>query len=242
MNSFDMRRYDMLVRVREFGNSHADLFPPTSVAGQAFAEISSAIEGLKTHAAGHLSGRGSAREGTTSKTVAREALREDIDAIIRTARALALDTPGMAGKFRPPRGNGDLALLNTARAFARDAAPLKSQFIAFSMPEDFLEDLERDTTEFENASRSRDAGKDAHIAARAALDAEMEKALNALRRLEAAVTNRLNGEPAVLAVWNRARRIAPQPRARSSSEATTQADPAPLPEVSPAPGEPLKAA
>ena len=80
------------------------------------------------------------------------------------------------------------------------------------------------------------------IAARAALDAEMEKALNALRRLEAAVTNRLNSEPTVLAVWSRARRIAPQPRARSSSEATTEVDPAPLPEVSPAPGEPLKAA
>jgi hypothetical protein len=35
MNSFDMRRYEMLVRVREFGNTHADVFPPSTIAGQA---------------------------------------------------------------------------------------------------------------------------------------------------------------------------------------------------------------
>ena len=155
MNSFDMRRYEMLVRVREFGNTQADVFPPSTIAGQAFAEIAATIQGLNTHAADHLSGRGSAREGVTSKAVAREALREDLDAIIRTARAMSLDTPGVEDRFRPPRGVGDLSLLNTARAFARDAAPLKEQFINYSMPDDFIEDLDRDIRLRRGEPRSR---------------------------------------------------------------------------------------
>ena len=227
MNSFDMRRYEMLVRVREFGNTQADVFPPSTIAGQAFAEIAATIQGLNTHAADHLSGRGSAREGVTSKAVAREALREDLDAIIRTARAMSLDTPGVEDRFRPPRGVGDLSLLNTARAFARDAAPLKEQFINYSMPDDFIADLDRDILAFEEASRDRDAGTDAHVAARAALDTAMENAMNALRRLDAAVPNRLSNDPAKLAVWTRARRIAaqPQPRRSEAAEETTVVPP-----------------
>ena len=85
MNSFDRRRYEMLVRVREFGNTHGDFFPATSVAGTAFAEVASAIEGMKTFAADHTSGRGTAREGTSNKATAREALRAAMDSSVRVA-------------------------------------------------------------------------------------------------------------------------------------------------------------
>jgi hypothetical protein len=111
---------------------------------------------------------------------------------------------------------GDLALLNTARAFARGAAPLKDQFIAYSLPDSFLNDLEHAMTGFDDACRDREAGTDAHVAARAALATEMKKAMSALRRLDAAVVNRLAHQPTTLAVWSRARRVAPQRKSRSS--------------------------
>ena len=233
MNGQDMRRYEMLVRVREFGNTHAAIFPPSTVGGQAFAEVTTAIESLKAHGAEYASGRGSARETATTKGIARAALREDIDAIIRTARAMGITNPGIEDKFRPPRGSGDLGLLNTARAFARDAAPMSNEFFAYSMPEDFIDDLNRDIRAFEEAMRGRDAGTGAHIAARAALDTTMEAALNALKRLDAAVPNRLKGDTAALAVWTRARRLAPASRRGESTDAAPEAvpvAPAPIPE------------
>ena len=101
MNGLDKRRYEMLVRVREFGRSHAELFPPDTMGGRGFAEVTKAIEKLVAHSAEHFSGRGSAREGVTTKAVARDALREDIEALVRTARAMSLDTPGLEDKFRP---------------------------------------------------------------------------------------------------------------------------------------------
>ena len=62
------------------------------------------------------------------------------------------------GKFRQPRG-GDQYLLNAARAFARDAAPLASRFVEHYMPQDFLVDLEKDIAAFEDAmNRFADAG------------------------------------------------------------------------------------
>src|SRR5262245_54490968 len=119
MNSLDTRRYEMLLRVNEFGLAHAELFPPTTLGGQAFAAVRTAIEQMDDHAAASAYGRGAARSGTTSRAIARKALREHLDAVSRTARALALDMPGLDDKFRPPRGCGDSTLLIAARAFAR---------------------------------------------------------------------------------------------------------------------------
>src|SRR5262245_7331841 len=111
MTSVDTRRYEMLVRVRDFGAKYAERFPSSSLGGQAFDTVTAAVAELSQHTASLLSGRGTTREGVTSKAVAREALRDDLDAIVRTARAIALDTPGIDDKFRAPRGNGDQMLL-----------------------------------------------------------------------------------------------------------------------------------
>jgi hypothetical protein len=226
MNGVDTRRYEMLVRVRDFGATYADRFPPSSLGGQAFATVKAAVDALSQHAASLMSGRGTAREGTTSKAVAREALRDDLDAITRTARALALDTPGVDDKFRPPRGSGDQTLLNAARAFARDAAPLVPQFLAHDMPPDFLEDLDKDMTEFENAIRDREMGKDMNVAARASIDSAMEAGIDAVRRLDAVVPNRLRDDGAAVAVWERARRIEyRRGRADTPEQASQESEP-----------------
>jgi len=36
MNSLDTRRYEILVRVRDFGAAHDTLFPPASLGGKSF--------------------------------------------------------------------------------------------------------------------------------------------------------------------------------------------------------------
>jgi hypothetical protein len=65
--------------------------------------VSTAVAELTEHAAAQFSGRGSAKEATMTKAVAREALRDDLDAIARTVKVLAIDDPGLADKFTVPR-------------------------------------------------------------------------------------------------------------------------------------------
>jgi hypothetical protein len=207
MNSLDTRRYEMLVRVREFGAANTTLFPPSTLGGKAFEAVGMAVIALSDHAVTHVSGRGTAREGTASKAVAREALRDELEAIVRTARAMALDSPGVDDKFRLPRNNGDQAMLNAARAFLKDAAPLKADFTKHDMPDDFLDDLQADIEAFEEAIRDHEAGKDTHVAARAGIEAAIDNGLDAVRRLDAIVPNRLRNDPKTLALWERARRV-----------------------------------
>ena len=43
MTTIETRPYEMLVRVRDFGEAHRDRFPASSVAGQAFATVGEAV-------------------------------------------------------------------------------------------------------------------------------------------------------------------------------------------------------
>lgn len=207
MNSRDTRRYEMLVRVREFGAANADHFPPSTLGGQAFAAMASAVDDLGAHAASQFSGRNSSREGTTARAVARDALIDDLEAITRTARALAIDTPGVDDKFRARRNGGDQALITTARAFIGDAEPLAKEFVRHGLPKDFIADLKQRLEDLEEAIGDRDAGKGAVVSARASLGGAMESALRAVRRLDAIVPNVLRDDAGAIAAWTRARRI-----------------------------------
>lgn len=207
MNVMDTRRYEMLVRVREFGMMHADRFPSSTLGGQAFTALTAAVKELTDHAAAQVSGRGSAKEATTTKAVTREALREDIDAIVRTVRVMALDNPGLESKFSVPRARGDQALLNLARAFARDAEPMAKDFVAHHLPKDFLEDLAADIAAFEEAIRDKETAATDVVTSAASVEGAMEAGLDAVRRLDGLVTNRLRDEPAALAAYQRARHV-----------------------------------
>ena len=77
-----------------------------------------------------------------------------------------------------------------------------TQFVAHDMPEDFMEDLDKDIKDFEAAIRDRETGKDMNVAARASIETSMEAGLDAVRRLDAVVPNRLRDDAAAVAVWN----------------------------------------
>jgi hypothetical protein len=228
MNVLDIRRFEMLVRVRDFGDAHKDVFPAPSLAGPMFAAVGAAIAELNQQAASEVSGRGAAREGTAAKSSARADLRKILEAISQTARAMALDTHGIDDKFRMPRGGGDQRLLNAARAFAQDAQPFADAFVAHAMPATFLTDLQADIERFEQAMRDHSAGKETHIAARAAIDAAIDKGLTAVQHLDAIVLNQFRTDPSTLAVWASARHVE-YPAGRSTTPAPTPPGPAPSP-------------
>ena len=164
------RRRAMFVRVKDFGIAHSSDFSPDGLGSQLFTQLTGVLTELSGHAANEASSRGAAREGTSTRAAAREALREDLEAINRTARAMAEDTPGINDKFRLPRGINDQNLLNAARAFAADAAPLSAQFRQHEMPANFLQDLTADIAALETAINHQSGGVGDHVAAGVAID------------------------------------------------------------------------
>src|SRR5215216_1378218 len=138
MKDTERRRLEMFMRVREFGLSHAAEFPPNSFAGQQFANLNTAIDALEAHTSAQTSGRGKVKESTSTKAAARDELLRDLEAISRTARAMAMKTPGLNDRFRIPHNQSDQAVLAAARAAAKDALPLKAEFIKRRMPAGFL--------------------------------------------------------------------------------------------------------
>jgi hypothetical protein len=204
MTDSEIRRLEMFLRVRSFGTNHASAFPANSRGVEVLAILNTAITEIEGHAAAHESGKRASREGTTLKAVALDALREEMEAINRTARAMAITMPGLDDKFRLPLNQGTQAWIASARAFAQDVVPFKAEFIRRGLPSSFVEDLNANIAAFEDALNHRAQKAGERVAARAALDEAIERGLNAVRELDAIVKNIFRDDPATLAAWTSA--------------------------------------
>ena len=207
MRAIDKRRYDMLIRVRSFGAAHRDLFPASTLGGRMFAALDSALHELSADVVTEAVRQSGARGGVALKDDARTALREALDAIARTARALALDRPNLEGRFRLRGGRSDHDLATVTRMFLADAAPLSRAFVSHGLPTRFLVDLRARLAEFERAAVDHVAAREAQIVAGARIGKAMRSALGALQRLDAIVPNRLCGDAVLQAAWVSSRRV-----------------------------------
>lgn len=204
MDNLENRRLDMFRRVRDFGASRTADFSAGTLGNELFTIITTVTGELETLGASQSSGLSRVTEGTASKSVIRAGLYDDLVAINRTARALAYETPGLDNKFRLPRKGNDQALLNSARAFAADAAPLAAAFVRHELPADFLTALNARIAEFEAVVNQRNGARETHVAATAAIDNAIERGMDTVNRLDAIVRNKYRNDVAVLAAWETA--------------------------------------
>src|SRR5437667_8134483 len=218
----ERRQYEMLVRVRDFGDRYGHLFPASSVAQRNFAAVARAVRELESQDVEHMGASASAR--AQRKIMAGEALHARLQAINQTARVLAAERPGLDQQFEMPNPPTDQALLTAARKFARDAEPLNSQFLAHGMPATFVAELLALVDIFERALRDRGAGREAHAAVRTSTRAALSSGLSAVRLLDAIVTNHLRDDAVTTAVWERDRRVVYR-----ASAPRTDATPEPAP-------------
>ena len=205
MNAIERRQYQMLLRVRDFGDSFGERFPPSSVARENFAAVAAAIKELDAQDVAHMAASLSAR--AQRKDTARQALLARLQAISQTARVLRQDKSGLVEQFEVPAAAADQTLLTTGRKFARDAEAFSTQFIAHGMPVTFLTDLNALVDSFESALRDRGLGSEARRAARLSTKALLASGLAAVRSLDAIVNNHLGDDEVTRAVWKRERRI-----------------------------------
>jgi len=240
METTNVRRYTTLVRVKEFGATHADLFPADSLGASTFAELGVLVGRLTTYVASEAAGRSDARIGALTKAAARSALRTTLRAIAKTSRGVAVDSPDVAGKFTLPDTKDDHALLTTAQRFVTDVTPLSSAFVSHGLPGTFVADLQAKLDAFDRAANTRASAREAHIGARAGIDATIESAFTLLQRLDAIVENRIGGDPDLLAAWRSARHVeqtmrTPKPATPRPAAPAVTAPPAPAPHPAPAP-------
>jgi hypothetical protein len=227
MNARERRQYEMLVRVRDFGNSYGHLFPESSVARDNFAAVAAAIGELDAQDLTHMSASVAAR--VERKETARRALLARLQAIGQTARVLPRDASGADQQFTVPASATDQTVLTAGRKFVRDAEAFSSQFFAHGMPATFLADLNALVDNFDRALRDRGLGREARRAARASTRAALSSGLAAVRSLTAIVTNHLADDGVTRTLWERERRIV-YPDSTKRAAVTPEPAPAAPPE------------
>jgi hypothetical protein len=223
MDDTQNRRHSMFVRVREFIQQRIADFSETGVVRQLFTQLKVIITELEQLAAAQATGIGQARLGTENRAETRAALRDDIDAIYGVAR-----TMGVESQFQRPTTNNDEALLQAARSFAVNALPLKAQFIAHEMPEDFLDDLNADIAAFEAAIVAQGNAVGDHVSASAAMDDLTDRGVETVRKLDPIMKNKYADSPGNLAEWLSASHTERAPkRPKTSAGGSTPTPPAP---------------
>jgi hypothetical protein len=226
MKSTEARVIEMLIRVRQFGLTHASSFPAASSGAELLSVVAGAIENMEGHSADQSQHTRAARQQTRQKAAARHALRETMEAISRTARAMTRSTPGVQEKFRLPEDAREQSLLATARSFAADAEPLKDEFVRRGMPTTFLDDLRAQIQIVEQSLDGRAQKSAARVLATAAVAEAAESGRRAVRELDAVVRNVFSNDHSALAEWESASRVERAPH-RSRQDA-------PAPATSPA--------
>src|SRR4051812_42636011 len=144
MKTHEIAKYEMLLRVRDFGETYGHLFPASTLAGKAFAGVAASVKELRDFA---VDKRSTAQHGVRSRAVARTALMKRLDAVRRTASAMAAEVPDLESTFRMP-ARTDAALLTAGHQFLRDAAALQAQFILHGLPPAFLANLQQLVDQF----------------------------------------------------------------------------------------------
>lgn len=233
MNDQENRRHQMFVRVRNFGTEHKADFAANSKGSELFATLSGIVTQLDEHSAAQTSKSGAAKQGTSRRALAREALREDLEAISRTADAMADQIAGLDDKFLVPLPGNDSLLLSAARAAAIDAVAFKAEFIAHELPADFLEDLQAGIDELEAAISEQSSGLGQRVAATAAIDVAIDNGIATVRKLDAVVKNRYSNNAAVLAEWASASHTERSPRRRTSAPVPPGSGTTPSPPTNP---------
>ena len=218
MNDREIRRYHMFIEVTSFGKTNATNLKSLPVAQELFSTVSSIVDELSEHATAQVSGNSSVRKGVSVKAILRDELRQDMQAMSRTARAVAMKIDGLEDKFRVPRNGNDRLLLNSARAFAADVAPFTAEFVKYGLPETFLEELNKDIELFETAFKEKLTGKETQVSATAAIDEAIDRGMDAVRQLDTIVKNRLDSDPAKLAAWESAMITGREPRPKVIEE------------------------
>jgi hypothetical protein len=223
------RNREMFRRLQAFGASHTNI-PATTVWPQLLTDLNSILAELDAHVSSEEVDKGGALAGTVTRASAREALREAIEAIVRTARVIGETKPGFDEQFRMPRGGNDQQLLDLARGIAAIVASgsVQAEFISHAMPADFVEELNEDIDALQEAITGQSGSVAGRKSAGVSIDETDARGMRTARQMDVVVKNFFRNNAAVLSEWETARHVERAPRRKKATpEEPTPSTPAP---------------
>jgi len=202
MKDRERRKYEMLLRIRDFGNMNREVLAGLPPAGPtAFESVNAAVNALTATDVMKLSARMAAR--ADRKANARNAL---IKLLVRTSQlARVLRARGyVLPVFEIPRSSSDQGWLTRARQFARDAEPFDAEFDGHGVGPKTIATV---ADAFEKATRDREMKRADHIEARMRIRHLLRSALLDVRRLDLMVQRQFARDTVIRTVWTQVRRV-----------------------------------
>lgn len=241
MNAREQARFDMVKRVGTFGTNNASDFntpaaPAKEVtagqtqANQLFDDLNRPETGLiariAKNAQAQQSGTGTARGGTTSKTVLRDALLLELKGINRTVAAIAAEKgkPEIMDKFRMPSGVSDVVLVAKAKAIADAADPMTADFVAYGHETTFAADLHAHIEAFNEAHTTQSTGAQTQAGATEGFGPLLHEAMTKVKQLDAFMHNLHRSSADKMGEWKTASHVE-----RQANKKETPATPPPKP-------------
>jgi len=219
MTKSELVRYEMLLRVRDFGAAHRELFPESSDGANALATVAQATAEIGAQTTNKQI---TASHGREAMAVARARVLERMETIARTARGLQ-KVPGPG--YQPLRITGRMShtvLSTTARTFLREAEVQREALTRLGLPPACIADLHEAADAFEAAQLERRNGLAGTAVARKAIAEAITSGLTAVRTLDIVVGNALENNPALAEGWKRVRRLG-KVRTRTGNDETVEA-------------------
>jgi hypothetical protein len=212
----------MLIRVRDFGTAHVEVFPESSPGGEKFAQVAAAIAAVDEHLKNGALGSAGAR-GVKART--RAAVSSYMKTIAKAARRITRQERD-ANPFRVPRRRTLKNEVATARAFLEEAQKRHDQFVAIGLPSTFISDFRALVNELSQAVDARLNSKTLRGQAQAGIASAIRAGHDVVRDLDVIVEIAARQDPVLAATWHTARRI--EGLSPSASDTSKTLVPAPV--------------
>ena len=213
MKDRERRKYEMLLRICDFGDMNREVVAGLPPAGStAFDALNAAVDALTATAVMKLSARIASRADRKANT--RKAL---IKLLVRTSQmARVLRGRGyLLPVFQIPRSSSDQDWLTRARQFAQDASAFDAEFTGRGVGPQTIT-MVADT--FERACRERDMKRADHTEARARIRHLLRSALLDVRDLDLMLAHQFGRDTVIWAVWKQARHVENPRRSRITAQ------------------------
>lgn len=215
MNARQRRYYERAQRCDKVFDSHSEDFPAASKGAIQAAIVKERLAGLTALDVERVNSTGKHQQGSAGRQEARESLRSLVAAVSETAEVIAPDDPNVRGLFQLPRtDHTDQTLIATARSFAERAAPFASLFVEYSLPPNFIDQLNSRAEKLESYISLQHEGVGARVNANASLEEYLRGLNEALERLNVIFRNKYGNNPSIIAEWESAYHLEAAPGSR----------------------------
>lgn len=207
MDNRQKQQIEAFRRVKRFIDSHP--LPAPASYGTAQQALNEAVARLAEHTIGQMESARRARAGIARQRALKRALRlKHLRPIARIARLAALELPGLDAVLRDPRPNLPVTrLLADAEAVRNGVAPHAAVFVANSLPEDFLEQLDAAIMALEESKAATFEQVTMRRGARGKIAEVLRQARTAVGALDAIVTKWFGDDAGIMTTWRAAKRV-----------------------------------